>query len=328
MARTRVFVSSTYYDLKHIRASLDGFIESLGFESILSEKGGVTYAPDLPLDESCYIEVGNVDLFVIIIGGRYGSETSSSKPIDKNFYKKYESVTKREFEEAASRDTPIYILIDSSVYSEYQTYQKNRDNESIVYAHVDSINIFKFIEEILSKPKNNPIKSFEKFSDIENWLREQWSGLFRELLHRMSAQKQLSDLNSQVNELQEINSTLKSYLESLMRKIDPDKSDSIIKTESERLEEVSIAGKISRNDLARHIIQYSKREINSEEIISIVRKSNSKEQFLSFLKKKLLSKKPPRSDIDEKIESLSNNPHVIEDVNRMKEIIGLKEIEN
>lgn len=50
MAKPRVFVSSTYYDLKHFRASLDIFIERLGFESILSEKGNIAYNPDQPLD--------------------------------------------------------------------------------------------------------------------------------------------------------------------------------------------------------------------------------------------------------------------------------------
>ena len=39
MARPRVFVSSPYYDLKHIRSSLDSFIDRLGYEPVLSEKG-------------------------------------------------------------------------------------------------------------------------------------------------------------------------------------------------------------------------------------------------------------------------------------------------
>lgn len=41
MARPKVFVSSTYYDLKHIRASMEVFIESLGFDAILFEKGDI-----------------------------------------------------------------------------------------------------------------------------------------------------------------------------------------------------------------------------------------------------------------------------------------------
>ncbi|MDD2778201.1 MAG: DUF4062 domain-containing protein, partial [Methanocellales archaeon] len=76
MAKPKVFVSSTYYDLKHLRSSLENFIESLGFEAILSEKGNIAFTPDIPLDESCYREAGNADIFVIIIGGRYGSEAS------------------------------------------------------------------------------------------------------------------------------------------------------------------------------------------------------------------------------------------------------------
>ena len=50
MARPRVFVSSTYYDLKHIRASLENFIESLGFDAVLRNPTllnlfGRTYTP-------------------------------------------------------------------------------------------------------------------------------------------------------------------------------------------------------------------------------------------------------------------------------------------
>lgn len=80
MARPRVFVSSTYYDLKHVRASLDLFIESMGYDSILSEKGDIAYTHDRPLDDSCYRETETADIFVLIIGGRYGHEAS---PTDK-----------------------------------------------------------------------------------------------------------------------------------------------------------------------------------------------------------------------------------------------------
>lgn len=49
MTCPRVFVSSTYYDLKHVRSLMDRFVESLGFDVVLSEKGGIAYSPDAPL---------------------------------------------------------------------------------------------------------------------------------------------------------------------------------------------------------------------------------------------------------------------------------------
>jgi len=83
MARPRVFVSSTYYDLKHLRSSLENFVESLGFDPVLSEKGDIAYLPDVPLDESCYREVRNADIYVLIVGGSWaaaGPPTASIRP--------------------------------------------------------------------------------------------------------------------------------------------------------------------------------------------------------------------------------------------------------
>jgi hypothetical protein len=211
MARPRVFVSSTYYDLKYIRSSLDSFIGTLGYEPVLSEKGSIAFVHAKALDESCYREASTADVFVLIVGGRYGSEASSDeKQPSRSFFERYESITKKEYESAVGRDIPTYILIEAGVYSEYQTFLRNKDSSSINYAHVDSVNVFHLIEEILARPRNNPVHTFERFADIESWLREQWAGMFRELLNRKSQQQQLATLNSQVAELKAVNETLKN----------------------------------------------------------------------------------------------------------------------
>lgn len=235
MSRPRIFVSSTYYDLKHIRSSLENFIDLLGFESILSEKGQIAYSPEIPLDESCYREVGNADIFIIIIGGRYGSEKSGSKEKkDKQFFDRYDSITKQEYKSAVNRNVPTYILIDKSVNSEFEIFLKNKNNESINYVHVDSVNIFHLIEDILSQPKNNPVHHFDRYGDIETWLKEQWAGLFRDLLNQRSRQTQIASLASEVSSLAEVNETLKRYLEVIMPKILPE-SKELISIESTRL---------------------------------------------------------------------------------------------
>lgn len=241
MAHPRIFVSSTYYDMKHIRSSLELFIDQMGFEPILSEKGHITYSPGIPLDESCYRELENADIFIMIIGGRYGSEKSGNdEKVNPKFYDQYDSISKQEYKSAVERDIPIYILIEKSVYNDYETFLKNKNNESINYAHVDSVNIFHLIENILSQPKNNPLHQFDRYNDIEVWLKEQWAGLFRELISQRSKQIQITSLTSQVTQLEEINKTMKLYLEEVMSKVSPADSATLIADESNRLEEVTI----------------------------------------------------------------------------------------
>jgi uncharacterized protein DUF4062 len=111
MARPRVFVSSTYYDLKHLRSSLENFIELLGYDAVLSEKGDIAYTPEQALDESCYREVQNSDIFVLIVGGRYGAERSESRgELTKAFFQRYDSITKTEYRTAVEKDIPIYHI--------------------------------------------------------------------------------------------------------------------------------------------------------------------------------------------------------------------------
>jgi hypothetical protein len=278
MAKPRVFVSSTYYDLKYIRASLDLFVDSLGFEPVLSEKGDIAYAPDRPLDESCYREVENADIFVLIVGGRYGAEVSSgAREVQKTFFDRYESITKKEYGAAAERDIPVYILIEKGVYSEYQTFSRNKDIKNINYAHVDSVNVFVLIEEILSKPRNNPVHTFEKFEEIESWLREQWAGLFRELLRRQSQQQQLTGLSQQVVELKETNETLKKYLEAVMRGVGKQETDQLIESEERRLEEFRRYDELRRNDWITFVTQQFHLSFNS--VVNLIRDSVGYDDF-------------------------------------------------
>lgn len=53
----RVFISSTFYDLKYIRENLRYLVRNLGYEPILSEEGSVFYDPSLHVQEACLTEV-------------------------------------------------------------------------------------------------------------------------------------------------------------------------------------------------------------------------------------------------------------------------------
>ena len=49
MANLRVFVSSTYYDLHHVRNDLYTFIKGMGYEPVMHDKGGIPYTQEKTL---------------------------------------------------------------------------------------------------------------------------------------------------------------------------------------------------------------------------------------------------------------------------------------
>lgn len=322
MSRPRVFISSTYFDMKHVRSSLEMFVGSLGFDVILSEKGKIAYSPDMPLDESCYKEAQASDIFVLLIGGRYGSEASPrTAKAPKDFFERYNSITKKEYLAARDKGIPIYILIEKSVHSEYETYLRNKGNKGIVYAHVDSVNVFELVEDIVSQPKNNPIQQFERHSDIENWLREQWAGLFKELLQRMQGQEQIASLQAQVAQLSEINTTLKRYLETIVETVAPTQSKSLIETEAKRLDEARVERQLVNNALGRFLTR--DHSISITNLRDALRRANSVSGFLA-----ILSATPgARTDLNSFADDESTQRALLDDVNDMRRTLGLKEFE-
>ncbi|HDS0928796.1 DUF4062 domain-containing protein [Pseudomonas putida] len=197
MAKPRVFVSSTYFDLKNVRADLERFIKTQGYDPVLNERGHIPYGSEEKLEEYCYKEIHLTDILVSIIGGRYGSQSK----IDNK------SISNTELKTAIDLGKQVYIFIDKHVYSEYKTYELNKSKIDISYSSVDNIRIFQFIEEVHGLPLNNTICSFETSSDITEYLKLQWAGLFQRLLSENSKQQEINSLNeikSSVNTLSQL----------------------------------------------------------------------------------------------------------------------------
>ncbi|MGD1838850.1 MAG: DUF4062 domain-containing protein [Nitrososphaeraceae archaeon] len=182
MAKPRIFLSSTYYDLRQVRADLERFIKELGYEPVLNEQGNIPYGKDDLLEDYCYKEISNVDILVSLIGGRYGSESKHEK----------HSVSQLELKTAYDQNKQVYIFIDKSVYNEYRFYLNNKDNNGVKYTYADNVKIHEFIEFVESLPNNNTIHGFETSNDITTFLKEQWSGLFQRFLQEQTRQKEIS----------------------------------------------------------------------------------------------------------------------------------------
>ena len=193
MAIPRVFISSTCYDLKHIRENLKYFIRTIGYEPVLSEEGAVYYDPTQHIHNSCLIEVPTCQLFVLIIGGRYGA----------HFKDKEASVTNEEYHEALRNRIPVFALVEQSVYSDYYVYTQNKENlavdeQQIVYPSADNTKIFEFIDEIRTNTVNNALAPFRDFSDMESYLKQQWAGMLFSFLSRKNEQDRVGDMMTQL----------------------------------------------------------------------------------------------------------------------------------
>ncbi len=176
----KIFISSTFYDLKYARDNIGEFVEELGFKAIRFETGNVGYIPYETLDTSCYEAMKTSDMAILVIGGRYGSAASNENNDDK--FKHYKSVTRKEFDTAIKNKVPVYVFIETPVFHEYNTYIRNKDKIedgtiSLSYCSVDNVNVFRFIEEIYTIP-GIPVWPFNHISEINETLKQQWASLF------------------------------------------------------------------------------------------------------------------------------------------------------
>lgn len=176
MARPRIFISSTFYDLRYVRADLERFIADLGYESVMNERGQIAYGKTESLEQYCYREIGACDILINIVGSRFGSESE-----DSNY-----SISQMELKTAHELNKQIYVFVERPVHVEYRTWLLNRDNEAFQPQYVDDTRIYDFVAEIYALSLNNIVADFDSVSELIEYLREQWSGLFQRFLREES----------------------------------------------------------------------------------------------------------------------------------------------
>ena len=195
MAKPRVFVSSTFYDLRQVREDLERFISGLGYEAVLFEEGDIAYGQDSPIEGYVHREIELCDILICVIGGRYGTE-SREQPDS--------SITQTELRTAIEKKVQVFIFIEHDVHAEYRTYLINKQTSNIKYQFVDNVRVYEFIESLYALPRNNPIAAFNTAGDIVDFLRNQWAGLFQRYLQE---QKHLQGMRA-VDEMRSVSATL------------------------------------------------------------------------------------------------------------------------
>lgn len=227
MSGIRVFISSTCYDLVYVRDGLRSFIESLGYEPIMSDHADILFDPRIHTHTSCIEEVKTCDMLVLIVGGRYGGKAINEALLAVDFDKIKDeikadiledsgnmSITHLEVLKAIEYGIPVYTFIKEDVLNDHKLYEKNKYKTIISEIAFPSIEkqetakyIFEFINIVRLRNHGNNIFSFRKETDIENILKKQWASYFQRLLQEKSIkdkEKDIYALEKKVDELQNL----------------------------------------------------------------------------------------------------------------------------
>lgn len=169
MKKPSVFVSSTCYDLKQVRSDMRQFLETLGLDPVLSEYGSFPVNPELGTLDNCLKAVETrADIFILIVGARYGSATNQG-----------ESITNLEFLTAKAKAIPVYVFVMRSVLDILPVWKANPTAD---YSHVaDSARLFEFVAR-LKDTGDTWVFPFETAQDIFEVLRLQLAYLFMDAL--------------------------------------------------------------------------------------------------------------------------------------------------
>lgn len=169
MNKTRVFVSSTCYDLSQIRKDLQDGIRAMGHEPILSENKDFPVNPSLSSVENCVEAVKNdADIFVLIIGNKYGCQMESGR-----------SITNTEFLTAIEKGIPVYSFTLQNMVAILPVWKMNPDGD--YSGVVDNNKVFEFIDDVRT---NKALWNFEfrTAQDILEILKSQLSFLLKSSL--------------------------------------------------------------------------------------------------------------------------------------------------
>jgi hypothetical protein len=183
MNKPRVFISSTIYDFKDLRSSLEYWLSEVGYDVQLSEQPNFNKNSSKHSYDVCLEAISKCDFFILLIGSRKGG-----------MYDDNVSITRKEYQTAydlakAGKINRIITFIRQNVWDVLEDRKslvsllndlENLDNslreDKLKSGYYDSKilcdaeHIKKFVDEVRKKPLYNWINVFNGYSDIVNVL--------------------------------------------------------------------------------------------------------------------------------------------------------------
>src|SRR5699024_6826840 len=145
--------------------------EDIGLEVLLSEYSSFPINPSVGTVDNCLQNVKErADIFVLIIGKRYGNTTDKGR-----------SITNLEYLSAKEINIPIYIFVDKDVIDNLYFWKKDKDED--FSSIVENVKIFDFVEEVRDIDKKW-VQEYESKNQILGYLKLQLMYLFNDSLRK------------------------------------------------------------------------------------------------------------------------------------------------
>ena len=174
MRRAVAFISSTVKDLAVVREHLRAELDAAGFDVRMSEDDSFPVSPGETSHDACLAVVRTADLFVLLVGKRYGGEYPGHN----------KSITWREWDEAMAAGLHPIVLIDKEVNEQVIACGQRREalwkaHPSLKLSEVDQ----RLATEFDGEPKwRRHLPGIQRFVDAlrkghaDNWIHGSWDG--------------------------------------------------------------------------------------------------------------------------------------------------------
>src|SRR3989337_806306 len=167
MIGKKIFISSTYFNLKDLRAEIAKALKEWGYTPIWNESPDFPTKPGLHSHDICLDVVKECDIYLLIIDKRYGGTYAGNK-----YPKEDISITWYETKIALQEDKEIHTFVRDEVWNERPTYKKNLKEGIIIKPHhVDTPKLFEFIDFINLQPRDNWIDTFKNSVELKEKLK-------------------------------------------------------------------------------------------------------------------------------------------------------------
>jgi len=177
-----IFLSSTCYDLKDLRAELENFLQEKGHSLLLSDRANFPVNIGTHRHDVCIENVQKCDLYVLVIDSRFGAKYYKNEDI---------SITWAEFKEAIRTERKIMSFVRKEVFNERLTFKQTKKDfserlktlvlEGKTIAEKDTLKIisllrpfitdnektFDFIDEIQSDKRGIWCQPFDDSTDVK-----------------------------------------------------------------------------------------------------------------------------------------------------------------